>query len=99
MEQQIASSGKESCVVCHGVAREFSVEKMHRKGREWRCAHRKARSPPLISFLSCWITEERQNQKLQVAHHLLPHRLMNGEIAVEHVALYFQDNPLAGDFS
>jgi OmcA/MtrC family decaheme c-type cytochrome len=34
MEQQIASSGKESCVVCHGVAREFSVEKMHRKGRE-----------------------------------------------------------------
>lgn len=43
--------------------------------------------------------EKRQNQKLQVAHHLLPHRLMNGGIAVEHVALYFQDNPLAGDFS
>jgi len=34
MEAQIASNGRESCVVCHGVAREFSVEKMHRKGRE-----------------------------------------------------------------
>jgi len=43
--------------------------------------------------------EKRQNQKLQVARHLLPQGLMNGGIAVEHVALYFQDNPLAGDFS
>ncbi len=34
MEAQIAAVGRESCVVCHGVAREFSVEKMHRKGRE-----------------------------------------------------------------
>ena len=34
MEAQIAAVGRESCVVCHGVGREFSVEKMHRKGRE-----------------------------------------------------------------
>jgi OmcA/MtrC family decaheme c-type cytochrome len=34
MEAQVAGGGRESCVVCHGVAREFSVEKMHRKGRE-----------------------------------------------------------------
>jgi len=26
--------GRESCVVCHGVGREFSVERVHRKGRE-----------------------------------------------------------------
>jgi OmcA/MtrC family decaheme c-type cytochrome len=34
MEAQIAAVGRESCVVCHGMGREFSVEKMHRKGRE-----------------------------------------------------------------
>jgi len=34
MEAQIAAVGRESCVVCHGVGREFSVEKVHRKGRE-----------------------------------------------------------------
>jgi len=34
MEAQIASVGRESCVVCHGVGREFAVDKMHRKGRE-----------------------------------------------------------------
>jgi OmcA/MtrC family decaheme c-type cytochrome len=34
MEAQIATVGRESCVVCHGVGREFSVDKMHRKGRE-----------------------------------------------------------------
>jgi len=43
--------------------------------------------------------EKRQNQKLQVARHLLPHRLMSGEIASNLSALYFMDNPLAGDFS
>ena len=31
MEAQIAAVGRESCVVCHGVGREFSVEKMHRR--------------------------------------------------------------------
>jgi OmcA/MtrC family decaheme c-type cytochrome len=31
MEAQIAAIGRESCVVCHGVGREFSVEKMHRR--------------------------------------------------------------------
>jgi len=34
MEAQIASVGRESCVVCHGSGREFAVDKMHRKGRE-----------------------------------------------------------------
>ena len=34
MEAQIANVGRESCVVCHGSAREFAVDKMHRKGRE-----------------------------------------------------------------
>ncbi|MSP38942.1 MAG: OmcA/MtrC family decaheme c-type cytochrome [Deltaproteobacteria bacterium] len=34
MEAQIASIGRESCVVCHGRGREFAVDKMHRKGRE-----------------------------------------------------------------
>jgi len=34
MEAQIASVGRESCVVCHGTGREFAVDKMHRKGRE-----------------------------------------------------------------
>jgi OmcA/MtrC family decaheme c-type cytochrome len=34
MEAQIASVGRESCVVCHGVGREFAVDKVHRKGRE-----------------------------------------------------------------
>ncbi|HEY2988527.1 MAG TPA: OmcA/MtrC family decaheme c-type cytochrome [Candidatus Binatia bacterium] len=34
MEAQVADGGRESCVVCHGVAREFAVDKMHRKGRE-----------------------------------------------------------------
>jgi len=34
MEAQIASVGRESCVVCHGRGREFAVDKMHRKGRE-----------------------------------------------------------------
>jgi OmcA/MtrC family decaheme c-type cytochrome len=34
MEAQVAAVGRESCVVCHGVQREFSVDKMHRKGRE-----------------------------------------------------------------
>lgn len=31
MEAQVAAIGRESCVVCHGVGREFSVEKMHRR--------------------------------------------------------------------
>ena len=31
MEAQIAAVGRESCVVCHGAGREFSVEKMHRR--------------------------------------------------------------------
>ncbi len=31
MEAQIAAIGRESCVVCHGVGREFAVEKMHRR--------------------------------------------------------------------
>jgi len=31
MEAQVAAVGRESCVVCHGVGREFSVEKMHRR--------------------------------------------------------------------
>ncbi len=31
MEAQIAAVGRESCVVCHGVGREFSVEKVHRR--------------------------------------------------------------------
>jgi OmcA/MtrC family decaheme c-type cytochrome len=31
MEAQIAAVGRESCVVCHGRGREFSVEKMHRR--------------------------------------------------------------------
>ncbi len=34
MEAQIASVGRESCVVCHGSGREFAVDKVHRKGRE-----------------------------------------------------------------
>ena len=34
MEAQTAAGGRESCVVCHGVNREFSVVKMHMKGRE-----------------------------------------------------------------
>lgn len=33
MEAQVASVGRESCVVCHGAGREFAVDKMHRKGR------------------------------------------------------------------
>ena len=31
MEAQVAAVGRESCVVCHGVNREFSVEKVHRR--------------------------------------------------------------------
>ncbi|TMA12185.1 MAG: OmcA/MtrC family decaheme c-type cytochrome [Deltaproteobacteria bacterium] len=31
MEAQVAAVGRESCVVCHGVGREFSVEKVHRR--------------------------------------------------------------------
>src|SRR5205809_446389 len=31
MEAQAAAVGRESCVVCHGVNREFSVEKVHRR--------------------------------------------------------------------
>lgn len=34
MEAQIASAGRESCVVCHGAGREFAVDRMHRKGRD-----------------------------------------------------------------
>lgn len=34
MEAQVASGGRESCVVCHGVGRDFSVERVHLKGRE-----------------------------------------------------------------
>jgi hypothetical protein len=34
MEQQTAGGGRESCVVCHGVGREFAVTKMHLKGRD-----------------------------------------------------------------
>ncbi|HTM07530.1 MAG TPA: OmcA/MtrC family decaheme c-type cytochrome [Verrucomicrobiae bacterium] len=34
MEQQTAAGGRESCVVCHGVGREFAVAKMHQKGRD-----------------------------------------------------------------
>ena len=30
-ETMTASNGQESCVVCHGVGREFSVEKVHRR--------------------------------------------------------------------
>jgi OmcA/MtrC family decaheme c-type cytochrome len=31
MEAQVASGNRESCVVCHGVGRDFSVEKVHRR--------------------------------------------------------------------
>jgi OmcA/MtrC family decaheme c-type cytochrome len=31
METLTASNGQESCVVCHGAGREFSVTKMHRR--------------------------------------------------------------------
>lgn len=31
VETQIASGGKESCVVCHAVGREFSVDRAHRR--------------------------------------------------------------------
>ena len=31
VETLTASNGQESCVVCHGVGREFSVEKVHRR--------------------------------------------------------------------
>jgi hypothetical protein len=31
MEAQLASGNRESCVVCHGVGREFSVERVHRR--------------------------------------------------------------------
>ena len=34
MLAQTASSGRESCVVCHGAGRDFAVDKMHQKGRE-----------------------------------------------------------------
>jgi OmcA/MtrC family decaheme c-type cytochrome len=34
MLAQTASSGRESCVVCHGAGRDFAVDKVHQKGRE-----------------------------------------------------------------
>jgi OmcA/MtrC family decaheme c-type cytochrome len=34
MEQQTAAGGRESCVVCHGVGRDFAVTKVHQKGRD-----------------------------------------------------------------